>query len=119
MSADFETVRQIALAFPGVEEKLSFYKTPAFHARKKFLARLHQEEENALVLMVGEVEQEILIQLEPEVYYITDHYRGSAAVLVRLEAIDPADLHEALEKAWRRIAQKRDITAYEGQSSPK
>ncbi len=113
MSVNFETARQMALALPGVEEKMSYYQTPAFHVRKKFLARLHQEEENALVLMVGDVEQDILLQIEPDVYYITDHYRGSGALLVRLAAIDPADLQEALEKAWRRIALKRDIAAYD------
>jgi len=113
MPVDFETVRQIALAFPGVGERLSYYKTPAFTARKKFLARKHQEEKDALVLMVGEFEQGMLIQLNPDVFYITDHYRGSAAVLVRLNAIDPLDLQEALEKAWRKIALKRDIAAWE------
>jgi len=114
MSVDFETVRQITLALPSVEEKLSYYQTPAFHVRKKFLARLHQEEENALVLMVGDVEQELLLQIDPEVYYITDHYRGSGALLIRLAAINPEDLQETLEKAWRRIALKRDLAAYDG-----
>ena len=41
-STDFETVRKIALSFPGVEEGTSF-GTPAFRVRKKFLARLRED----------------------------------------------------------------------------
>jgi hypothetical protein len=36
-----ETVRRLALAFPGVEEGLS-YGTPGFRVRGRFLARLPQ-----------------------------------------------------------------------------
>lgn len=69
-STDFETVRKIALSFPGVEEGTS-YGTPAFRVRKKFLARLR--EDGDLVLKVGDMQTEFLIEAEPEIYYITDH----------------------------------------------
>jgi hypothetical protein len=43
-----ETVREIALALPGVEEGTS-YGTPAFRVRGKFLARLREDGETLVV----------------------------------------------------------------------
>src|SRR2546421_11295653 len=83
----FDTVREIAAAFPGIEEGVS-YGTPAFRVRGRFLARLHQDGVS-LVIRVDEMEQDFLINLEPDVYYITDHYRGSPYVLVRLAQVHP------------------------------
>jgi hypothetical protein len=41
------TVRQLALAFPGVEEGFS-YGTPGFRVRGKFLARLWEDGETLI-----------------------------------------------------------------------
>lgn len=110
----FETVRQIALALPGVEEGTS-YGTPALRIKKKFFARLWEDGE-VLVVKIGFDEREMLMQSNPEVFFITDHYRGYPSVLVRLPAIDPDDLREVLEEAWRynapaRLAAARDQEA--------
>jgi hypothetical protein len=105
MPVTFETVRQIALALPGVEEGTS-YGTPAFRVGKKFLARLREDGET-LVVRIDLDEREILMAAHPDVYYITDHYRGYPAVLVRLPAVAPEDLRERLEEAWRHVAPKR------------
>jgi hypothetical protein len=48
MPLTFETVREIALALPGVEEGTS-YGTPAFRVRGKFLARLREDGETLVV----------------------------------------------------------------------
>ena len=42
------TVRRLALAFPGVEEGLS-YGTPGFRVRGKFLARLWEDGQTLVV----------------------------------------------------------------------
>ncbi|MBZ0297200.1 MAG: MmcQ/YjbR family DNA-binding protein [Anaerolineae bacterium] len=107
----FEVVRQIARQLPGIEEGTS-YGTPALRARGKFLARLHDNRE-ALVLKVGDMEQTFLIETEPAYFYITDHYRGTPYVLVRLSVIDPTILHDLIVQAWRGIASKQDIATYE------
>jgi len=114
-SSSLETVRQIALSFPGVEEGLTF-GSPAFRVRKKLLAVLHDDGET-LVLQVGRLEQGYLIEAEPEIYYITDHYRGTPFLRVRLYKIDREALQEAFEQAWRRLALKRDIAAYDSRST--
>jgi hypothetical protein len=101
----FEEVREIALALPRVEEGKS-YGTPAFRVGKKFLARLKEDGET-LVVRIGFDEREVLMQVDPATFYITDHYRGYPAVLVRLANIDPERLGEVLLEAWRNHAPKR------------
>jgi hypothetical protein len=69
----FAQVRRAALVFPGVEESTS-YGTAALKVRGKLLARLHQSGE-CLVLRSHLIDREILMQSDPRVFFITDHYR--------------------------------------------
>ena len=111
----FETVRQIARTLPGVEEGMS-WGTPGLRVKGKFFARLKEDGET-LVIKVGDVERDLLMQLEPEVYYITPHYQGYPAVLIHLSKIRPDDLQDVMEKAWRLIAPKRLVESYDSGSS--
>jgi len=49
----------------------------------------------------------------PDTFFITDHYRDYPWVLVRLAAIERADLATLIEDAWRRVASKRAIDAHD------
>jgi hypothetical protein len=100
-----ETVRRLALAFPGVEEGTS-YGTTAFKVRGKLLARLREDGES-LVVRIDFDTRDLLIETDPEAFYITDHYRGYPAILVRLSRVHPDALRDLLEEAWRRVAPKR------------
>ena len=111
MPATFDTVRRIALALPGVEEGTS-YGTPGLRVKGQFLGRLLEDGET-LVLKVGEVERDLLMQMQPDVYYITDHYRGYPAVLIHLSKIDADDLRDVVEGAWRKLASKKLLAAYD------
>jgi hypothetical protein len=113
MSITFEDLRQIALSFPGVEEGNSFGE-PVFKVKKGLLAcRAGHEPPGILTVKVGEMEAQFLIEAEPDVYYVTDHYRGWGGVLIRMSEISPSALRHIFEKAWRRLATKRDVTAYD------
>lgn len=101
----FDTVREIVLALPGAEEGTS-YGTPAFRVRKKFLCRLREDGET-LVLKVDFDTREVLLQADPAIFFTTPHYDGYPSVLVRLPAIQPEDLREVLETAWRIHAPKK------------
>ena len=83
----FDEVRQIALAWRGVEEGTS-YGTPALKVKGKMLARLREDGDTLVVKGVGPDER-ALIESEPDVYYVTDHYVGWPIVLVRLSAAHP------------------------------
>ena len=107
------TLRRLALAFPGVEEGLS-YGTPGFRVRGKFLARLWEDGET-LVVQCGDNERDFRLKADPRTFFVTEHYRGYHAVLVRLARVREADLQEVLEEAWRRRAPKRLVQEYDQQ----
>jgi len=107
------TVRRLALAFPGVEEGLS-YGTPGFRVRGRFLARLWEDGET-LVVKCGDVEREFRMKADPETFFTTEHYRGYPTVLVHLASVSEEDLHAVLEEAWRRQAPKRLVKEYDQQ----
>ena len=111
MAVTFETVRRLALALPEMEEGTA-YGTPAFRVRKKFLGRLKEDGET-LVIRIGFDERDILMAANPETYYITDHYLGYPAVLVRLATVDPDDLRDLLEQSWREVAPKKVVAGYD------
>jgi len=81
----FETVRQLALALPGVEEGTS-YGTPAWKVKGKLFARQHQDGES-LVISVDFDQREMLMAEQPETFYITDHYLNYPWMLVRLAKV--------------------------------
>jgi hypothetical protein len=107
----FEEFRSMALQLPGVEEGTSF-GTPGFRVRRKFLARL--SEADVLVLTrVDDLEKEMLLETQPETFFITDHHRGYPTVLIRLSRADPEQVRDLLERSWRQLAGPRLIAQLE------
>jgi hypothetical protein len=100
-----ETLRRIALSMPGVEEGTS-YRTLAFRVGGKLLARLYPDGKS-VVLMVEFGEREILMEGEPETFYITEHYRNYPAMLARLANLHPDELRRLLTQTWQKYAPKR------------
>ena len=108
----WEDVVEIGTRLPGVEVGTSF-GTPALRVRGKGLCRLRTNPD-ALVLRVADMgEREALLQGQPDVFFTTPHYDGYPYVLVRLEAVDPEELAELIEDAWRIRAPKRVVKAYD------
>jgi hypothetical protein len=112
----FDTVRQFALALPGVEEATS-YGTTAFKVGGKLLARFHQDGES-LAIKVEYAAREVLMGVNPKTFYITDHYRCWPWMLVRISNVDRDDLRQLLEEAWRNTAPKRLLAGWEGRADP-
>ncbi len=104
-SSDVETLRRIALSFPGVEEGTS-YGTLAFRVGKKFICRMKEDGES-LAIRMEFGEREILMEGEPETFYLTEHYRNYPMVLVRLPKVHPEELKRIFGNAWRRFASKK------------
>lgn len=106
----FEDICALAAALPGVEVGTS-YGTPALKVGGKAFARLW-EDGATLVLKVPFDVRDHLLANAPTTYYVTDHYRGYPAVLVRLAHTDSAGLSPILEEAWRQVAPKRMLREY-------
>jgi hypothetical protein len=96
--------RQLLLGFPGVEEG-PCYGTAGFRVRRKFLARL-RDNDTVLVVKCGYVERDLRMQADPRTFFTTDHYRDYPTVLIRLDSVTKEALDDVLEVGWRRLAPK-------------
>jgi hypothetical protein len=86
---------KIALAIPGATEVLWFRK-PAVFLHDQFLTKVHDKEE-AMTLRVSSMEmRDMMLEAEPKLFYITDHYRNFPFVLARLSALDRKTLKAML-----------------------
>jgi hypothetical protein len=100
---DFDTVRAIALAMPGVAVGTMF-DSPALKVAGRMFACLathRSAEPNTLVAMVGYDRRDELIAADPDVYYVKAHYLNYPIVLARLSRIHPDALRGLLELAKR------------------
>jgi hypothetical protein len=100
---DFDTVRKIGLALPGVEESTA-YGHPALKVNGQLLACVpahRSAEPGSLVVRVGFEERAELLAAAPDVYYVTDHYAGYTGVLVRLSRVNPGMLRDLFGMAHK------------------
>lgn len=97
---DWADVVRIGAALPGVEES-TWYRTPSLKVKGKGFVRLRTEAEGLLVVMCTLEEKEALLASGDPAFSSTPHYDGYGAVLVDLGRVDPAQLAELLEEAWR------------------
>ena len=98
--------RKIALAVEGATEGPYFGK-PAVFVAEKFLTRVHTQED-AVVLNIGSMEmRDVMLEAEPKLFYITDHYKSFPYLLARLSKLDKATLKELLNARLLQIEAKK------------
>jgi hypothetical protein len=110
----FDTVRQLALALPDVQERPS-YGTPSFRVRDKLFARLLPDGES-IVLKIDFAERAALTASAPETFSATPHYQNYPMMIVRLATVDPRELEQLLVGAWRHTAPKRLVALHDAAS---
>lgn len=100
--------RQVMLAIPGTDERPWFHK-PAIFIHDRFLAKAH-DKEDAVVLQVGSMEmRDMMLEAEPKLFYITDHYRNFPFVLIRLSELTRPVLKEMLVGRAAQLAAMKPI----------
>src|SRR5262245_42378262 len=105
---DFDDVRKIALELPGVEES-GTSRGPSLKVRGRLLtcpAIDKSAEPDSLMVRISVDERARLLAEDPDTYYLTDHYSGYPAVLVRLSQISRDSLRDLLESASRFVSAK-------------
>ncbi len=107
---------ELGISLPGVVEGSS-YGTPALHVRKVLLVRLKEDGQTAVV-RVEPVDRDVLLQADPEAFFLTDHYIGYPLVLVRLDRVHKQIVSELLEQAWRKVAPKRLVAERASSGGP-
>jgi hypothetical protein len=108
----WDDVVAIGSRFPGVEVATS-YGTPALRVKGKGMCRLRTDPDALVVRVIDLADREALLRGKPDVFFSTPHYDGYPYVLVRLEAVDPGELAELLEDAWRVRAPKRLVAEFD------
>jgi hypothetical protein len=104
----FDTVREIGLALPDVEEG-TMYGAPALKVHGSMFACVpsHKSAEpDSLVVRIDFDQRDDMLAADPKTYYLKDHYVGYPCILVRLNHVHPDALRDLLS-AGRRFVLSR------------
>jgi hypothetical protein len=109
-----EDLRRIALSLPETtgEEGGGTYAVAGKSIVWPWLERIHPKKARVpnpdviAVRVADESEKELLIEMDPAVFFTEPHYDGYPAILVRLAAIDVGMLETLMRTAWRTRAPK-------------
>ena len=77
------------------------------------MARLRTEAEGGLAIHCDFVDRQMLMQADPQVFYITDHYADYPMVLINLLEVRWDAMPGLLEQGWRMAAPAKLIRAYD------
>jgi hypothetical protein len=94
--------RKIMLGVNGMSEGKYFGK-PAIFLGEDFVGRVHDKEE-AIALRISTIEmRDVMLEAEPKLFYITEHYRAWPMLLARLSALTAKSLKELVAARVREI----------------
>jgi hypothetical protein len=102
----FDTVREMGLAMPDVEEGTT-YGSPALKVGGKMFAciAIHSSAEpDSLAIRIDFDQRDELMAADPNTYYLTDHYVNYPVVLVRLHRVHADTLRDLLHMGWRFVS---------------
>ena len=108
----WEEFVSIARELPEVEESSS-YGRPSLKVRGKYMAGLNQKEKAFVLRLASVEEQDFLIEMAPQIYYITDHYKGYPAILAHPGKMTKKEARGRLERAWRTQAPKTLVKKFD------
>jgi hypothetical protein len=103
---DFKKVRKAAAGLPDVEETTS-WGAPALKVRgKMFVCQAINKaaEPNSLVVRMDIAQRDALVDEDPGVYYLKDHYVDYPCVLVRLSRVHPDALRDLVRTAYQFVS---------------
>jgi hypothetical protein len=94
--------RKIMLAVEGTSEGPYFGRPSVFYG-ESFVGRVH-DKEDAVALRVGTIEmRDVMLEAEPKLFYITDHYKPWPMLLARLSVLTKAVLKELVLARMKEI----------------
>ena len=106
----WDKVRAFALALPGTEAATT-YRMPTVKVAangRAFVWTGHEAETSfAIWLEPGQVE--MLIETDPDTFWQSPHYAGSAVALVRYSSDDPERVRYVIEQAYGIAAAKKPV----------
>lgn len=106
---DWHTVEAFALSLEGVSASTS-YGEPSLKIGKVLLTRLRTADNSIVLKSVDCDERDNLIEAQPEIYFLEDHYRGYDIVLARMDHAALKDLAPFIERTWAALRKSRGIS---------
>jgi hypothetical protein len=117
IARSYERYLKIVLALPGTVVTTS-YGTPSVKVKGKILSRWRTEAEGALAIRCDFLDRQILLQTQPEVFFLTDHYLDYPMILMRIETASKDVMTDVVERAWRLVAPVKLVKQRDEQSGP-
>ncbi len=105
-----QAVRELALALPGSHEE-EHWGEPSFRVGKRIFAVLYGAERRVVLKLPLDC-QEMLIGAAPDLYSI-GRFSHQGWTHVALKGVSKAEFRQHLETAWREVAPKRVVRAYD------
>jgi hypothetical protein len=108
VTVDLDAIRTAVASLPEVEEG-TWYGSPAFRVAGKVFVRVHENDDDLLLIKVGEAERDALVSIEPDRFTKTDHRPERLdSVLMRYSAgVGTSELRELVEEAWLNVAPRK------------
>ena len=105
---NFGVVREIARTMSDIEvDTIRGATSLRTHGKLLACQAVHKSAEpNTLVVRLDFDRRKELIEAEPRIYYVTEHYLNYPSVLVRLSEIDRESLKDLLGMALRYVTSK-------------
>ncbi len=102
----WDEVVKLGCALPETAEG-SYHGMPSLKTRGKDLTH-HYPEHNAITIKLGSIdERDALLDLDPTLYHITDHFKGWPYLMMRLDQADRDVTLAHLINMWRgRVTKK-------------
>jgi hypothetical protein len=113
--ATFDDVRRVALGLPEVtmNDAGTEFRVDGKLFAHPWLERVDPKRARvpnldvAVVRIASESDKEVLIQMDPAVFFTEPHFDGYASIHVRLAAVSEPLLEQLIADAWRVRAPKR------------
>ncbi len=108
----WDDVVRLGLALPETAEG-SYHGMPSLKTRGKDLTHLYAEH-NSITIKLGSIdERDALLDLEPDIYHIEDHFKGWPYLMLRLDRADADLLMAHLINMWKGRVTKKMIKEFE------
>jgi hypothetical protein len=101
----------LALKLPGVVEATSWGQ-PCLKAHGKLWV-WWSPHEDVPVFKVDRAMRDMLIEVDPERFFVTPHYQAHGLILVRPDRLEADWARKTLIESWRAMAPKRVLKAYD------
>jgi hypothetical protein len=108
--------RKIALSFPGAYERIA-QGGPEIRVGEEFLVRIGTREPDTLMLKTSSLEErDMMLEAEPKLFFITDHYKTYKGLLARLSELDAKTLRALLKSRMQAVASKKNQSPRHGRA---